>query len=203
MRRHLKHNKGAGSEGVGGVSRGSTPHSPPSLAATVGKGHSPSCFIPRHLSDCSKGACQGAWPPAGWRAGGSPPGLAPLPSPGPCSGTGPQACRVLLFSASLHPAEPSLPGGLLQLQHVLMEAGVSMATLTSRAWSPNAASRPQHPVLQQLGPQGRRSGCPALARPGHQRHTGVNWAGQASPAAACPTPASSGPSILSLLPAGC
>ena len=34
------------------------------------------------------------------------------------------------------PREPSLPRGLLQLPHVLMEAGVSMATLTSRAWSP-------------------------------------------------------------------
>lgn len=155
MRRHLKHNKGAGSEGVGGVSRGSTPHSPPSLAATVGKGHSPSCFIPRHLSDCSKGACQGAWPQAGWRARGSPPGLAPLPSPGPCSGTGPQACRVLLFSASLHPIEPSLPGGLLQLQHVLMEAGVSMATLTSRAWSPGTLPpAPSARFCSSPGPRG-------------------------------------------------
>ena len=60
----------------------------------------------------------------------------------------------------------------------------------------NAASRPQRLVLvlQQPGAQGRRSGHPALARPGHQRHAGVNWASQASPAAACPILASSGPS---------
>ena len=135
MRRHLKHNKGAGSVALGGVSRGSTLHTPSSSAAR-GKGHSLSRFIPRHVSDCSKGACRGAWPRARWRAGGSPPRLAPLPSRGPRSGAGPQAGVVLLFSASLHPAEPSLPRGLQQLQHVLMEAGVSMATLTSRAWSP-------------------------------------------------------------------
>lgn len=149
---------------VGGVSRGSTLHSLPSSAAR-GKGHSLSCFIPRHLSDCSKGACRGTWPPAGWRAGGSPPRLAPLPSRGPRSGAGPQAGRVLLFSASLHPAKPSLPGGLLQLQHVLMEAGVSMATLTSWAWSPGTLSpAPSAWFCSSPGPRGVRvATLPSLA----------------------------------------
>lgn len=71
---------------------------------------------------------------AGWRAGGPPSRCwYPAFSRTVLWGTGPQGSG-LFFLQSL-----PCPGGLQQLQHVLLEAGgggVSMATLTSWTWSP-------------------------------------------------------------------
>lgn len=59
----------------------------------------------------------------------------PCPLRGPAQG---QDCRPVGSCSFLLPSTPrAFPAqGSRQLPHVLMEAGVSMATLTSRAWSP-------------------------------------------------------------------
>ena len=79
----------------------------------------------------------GAGAEAGWRAAESPPRRPTLPGRwvGLWSRARPAGPRSVLC-ASLHPAEPSQPRGLQQLQHLGREARVSMATLTSRTWGP-------------------------------------------------------------------
>lgn len=102
---------------------------------------------------------------------GAPPGLVAGPIAGPGPGAEPQACRTRsVLSASLHPAEPSQPGGLRQLGtraegsrglHGNVDVmGLGPGTLPpAPSGGPGAAPAPD---LQQLRHQGRWSCRPAL-----------------------------------------
>ena len=156
----------------GSVEGAQSPPPPPSLAAAVGKGHSLSCFMPRHLSDCRRGACLSGGPGhrPDKRAGGCPLG-------GPAQG---QDCRSVESCSFLLPSTPrAFPaqGSPAAAARADGSRGLHGNTDVTGLESGNAASRPQGLVRQQPRAQGRWSGRPALAHPDHQRHAGVTRGG--------------------------